>query len=439
MILEKDLIYTRKNVKMVNKIFSIENNPRLGRTFIRLFGLKFNYINKKVIMKPTYKEALEKIHKKYKNNEKIKVGFLVNQNAKWNAENLYNLLANHNAFEPVILVSAYDSLHYQKDITKDSVSENYNFFKSTGKNVLKAYDEKAHKYLDLQQFDIDILFYQQPWGIDKSQSIDIVSNYALCCYYAYGISVLDCPLEVRPFHEKLYSYFIPNKQTFNLLKKYEIKDLNNLKIIGYPKLDVYNDLTKKEDTSKKTIIYAPHHSYNRSVHIGTFDKLGKQILKFAKQHSEYNWIFKPHPDLKEVLYKDIRFGKKFVDKYYQEWAKLGQSYEKGSYFQLFMDSDLLITDCDAFLLEYMPTGSPIIRLERKGGTKLSELGQDIIQGIYRVRKFKDFKKSFDEVMNKNNDELLNKRKEITENIIRKTKNASKNIVQDLEKIIKGSL
>ena len=419
---------------MINKIFNIENDPKSGRTIFWLCGLKISFINKNNLTKPDYKEALSKINRKYKNNEKIKVGFLVNQCAKWNAENLYNLLNEHETFEPVILVSPYNTLHEQKDLTKDSVEDLYNFFKATGKNVVKAYDEKARQYIELHQFDIDILFYQQPWGLDKNQDAEIVSRYAICCYYAYGISVLDHSLGVRPFHEKLHSYFIPNEQTFKLLKKYEIRDLNNLKIIGYPKLDIYNNLTKGK-TTKKTIIYAPHHSYNRSVHIGTFDKLGKQVLEFAKQHNEYNWIFKPHPDLKEVLYKDIRFGKKFVDKYYQDWTNLGQSYEKGNYFQMFMDSDLLITDCDAFLLEYMPTGSPIIRLERKNSTKLSELGQEIVQGIYRIGKFEDFRKTFDELMTKNNDMLLNKRKEITDNIIRKTKNASGNIVLELEKLL----
>ncbi len=423
---------------MLDKMFAIENDLKLGRTVIKICGLKISFINKNIIYKPDYSEIISKIQNKYQNNEKIRVGFFVNQNAKWNAENLYNLFADHKAFEPVVLVTAYDTLHKQKDLTKDSVEENYNFFKSTGKNVLKAYDEDDHKYLDLKQFDIDILFYQQPWGFDKTQSIDVVSNYSLCCYYAYGISVLDCALEVRPFHEKLYSYFVPNEQTFQHLKKYEINDLSNMKIVGYPKLDVYNNLTK-EETPKKTIIYAPHHSYNRGLHIGTFDKLGEKILEFAKQHNEYNWIFKPHPDLKEVLYKDRRFGKKFVDEYYQEWSELGQSYEKGNYFEMFMNSDLLITDCDSFLLEYMPTLSPIIRLERKGATNLSELGQEIIKGIYRVNNFKEFEKIFNDLMLNNSDNLLESRKNITENIIRKTKNASGNIIKEFEKILKEDI
>ena len=67
---------------------------------------------------------------------------------------------------------------------------------------------------------------------------------------------------------------------------------------------------------------------------------------------------------------------------------------------------------------------------------MSELGQEIVQGMYRTKNFDDFRNIFEELMIKNNDELLNKRKEITENIIRKTKNASENIVRELEEVIK---
>ena len=108
------------------------------------------------------------------------------------------------------------------------------------------YDEEKEKYLDIKDFNIDILFYQQPWGISSVQGVEKVYESVLCCYYAYGISVLETPIEVRPFHEKLFKYFIPNKETESYLKKFEINKLENLNIVGYPKLDIYNILTKKD-------------------------------------------------------------------------------------------------------------------------------------------------------------------------------------------------
>lgn len=414
-------------------LVEVKDNCATGRTTLSLCGLKFSFINKKLVRRPNYDEVLSKIQAKHQNNEKVRVGFLVNENCKWNAENLYNLLEENNAFEPIVLVTLYNTRHQKKDMTKSSLQENYDFFTNSGKRVIKAYDEENERYLDIANFDIDILFYQQPWGLDESQSIEVVSKSSLCCYYAYGISVLECPSEVRPFHEKLFAYFIPNDETKECLKKFEINSLENLVVVGYPKLDIYNDL-EKNTQDKKTIIYAPHHSYNRGLKIGTFNKNGKEILEFAKQHPEFNWIFKPHPDLKEVLYKDKRFGKEFSENYYAQWASIGKIYDKGNYFEQFMTSDILITDCDSFLLEYMPTLNPLIRLERKGSAKLSPIGKKIVKGIYRVNNFSECASILKRLDTPNQDTLKEKRIEITDSILRKTKFASANIIKELEKL-----
>lgn len=411
----------------------VENDYNKGRTILNLFGIKFSIVNKKLIEYPDYNKAISKIREKHANNKKIRVGFLVSENCKWNAESLYNLLEENENFEPVILVTLYTSRHYKKDFTKKSVEDNYNFFVNSGKRVIKAYDEENEKYLDIKDLDIDILFYQQPWGNYYLQSANAVAESCLCFYYAYGISAVDTPIEIRPFHERLYKYFIPNEETEQGLKKYKFNKINNFAIVGYPKLDIYNNLERNKQ-DKKTIIYAPHHSYCRRLKLGTFPKTGLKMLKYAQEHPEYNWIFKPHPDLKEVLYKDKKYGPKFAENYYQEWAKIGKLYDKGNYFELFMSSDILITDCDAFLLEYMPTLNPIIRLDRWDSNKLSIIGKRIIKGIYRAYSFKKCQNILEKLLKTEKDELFDIRKEITETILRKTKNASANIVKELEKV-----
>ena len=73
-------------------LFKVENNFKTGRTTYRILGLKFSYINPKLVQRPDYTPVISKIQNKYNNKEKIRVGFLVNENCKWNAEYLYNLL-----------------------------------------------------------------------------------------------------------------------------------------------------------------------------------------------------------------------------------------------------------------------------------------------------------------------------------------------------------
>ena len=165
-------------------LFRLEHNYKAGRTIVRVLGLKMSFINKKLIQRPDYSQALVKIKDKYNRKEKIRVGFLVSENSKWNAESLYNLLEENENFEPVVLVTLYTTRHNKQDFTKTSVEDNYNFFISAGKRVQKVYDEENEKYLDIKDFGVDILLYQQPWGISQEQSIERVSETAICCYYA---------------------------------------------------------------------------------------------------------------------------------------------------------------------------------------------------------------------------------------------------------------
>ena len=109
-------------------------------------------------------------------------------------------------------------------------------------------------------------------------------------------------------------------------------------------------------------------------------------------------------------------------------------YEKGDYFNLFMSSDLLITDCVSFLLEYIPCGSPLIRLERSKRDNMSNLGKEILKGIYRVYNFKELNKVFNQLIVEDKDPLKEIREDINVRIAGKGKNASLNIVKELESL-----
>lgn len=160
------------------------------------------------------------------------------------------------------------------------------------------------------------------------------------------------------------------------------------------------------------------------------------MQKFALKHPEYKWIFKPHPNLRNTLYQDKRYGKEFADKYFETWKAIGEIKEKGNYFKEFANSDMLITDSCSFLLEYMPTQKPIIRFTNKNSkVKFSDFGKKIAQGLYQVYNFQDFVNKFNEIMKNNNDPIAQKRKELAKTIIGKT-SASQKIIDELINIAK---
>ena len=398
------------------KLFELKNDIKKLRTEIKILGIKLKFRNSKLFQYPDYSFALTKIRKKHRNNQKIRVGFLVSESSKWNAEELYNLLEKSDAFEPVILLTLLESVHQGIDNTRNKLNEYYDFFIEQGKCVVKVYDEKTREYLDLENFDVDILFYQQPWELPEIHQPNYVSEYAITCYFPYGLDIFDLKLVNIDFHEYLHTYFIPNEEISLLRQKYRTADVHNEKIVGFPKLDIYRNLQREPELDKKTIIYAPHFSYDKKnlLSIGTFDKFGTKILEFAKHHSEFNWIFKPHPALKKTLIEDKNFGEGFSNEYFSEWEKVGCVFDSGNYFEHFMNSDLLITDASSFLLEYLPTEQPIIRLVPKPErAKLNPFGSFLSSAWYKADSFELFEKLFGEIFLLNDDFLSDTRKNIT--------------------------
>ena len=50
---------------------------------------------------------------------------------------------------------------------------------------------------------------------------------------------------------------------------------------------------------------------------------GEKILEFAKQHNEYNWIFKPHPRFKYAVICNNIMSKNEIENYenHKNWKK----------------------------------------------------------------------------------------------------------------------
>ena len=77
-------------------------------------------------------------------------------------------------------------------------------------------------------------------------------------------------------------------------------------------------------------------------------------------------------------------SEKEVEDYYANWQKIGNVIESGNYFELFAESDLMITDCGSFLVEYFLTQKPLIHLLRKDAREQSSLNERILKYYYSL-------------------------------------------------------
>ena len=426
--------------KLFESVLEIEN--RTDRLAIYLFEKQILNINLNQFIRKElqfrYMKNLLKLKLKIK-FKKIRVFFLVTDVAKWTCQSFYNELKNSKFFEPIICISLYNNKASKISLLQ-VYEDGIKYFKEHSMKFIKLYDIEKEEYLSIKDFKPDIIFYQQPWGLIDNQSILNTSKYALTCYIPYCFYSMDGKHNyLKYFHERLWKYFV---ETSYHKQKYEQDyPCANCYVSGSPKLDNYQLIDKEKilntKSSKKRIIYAPHHSFEIGVDnaVATFKENGKFILELAKKHPETEWIFRPHPVFADRLLLYNIMTKEEIIQYYSEWEKIGIiSKNTDNYYEQFLSSDCLITDCISFLSEYLPTGKPVIHLRRKEQRfPFLYILEKITETYYQSHNNEELSNYFEEVVIKGKDYLKEKRHEALKYLIfEENQNAGRNIRKYLE-------
>lgn len=376
------------------------------------------------------------IHKKLsrilqRHTRKIRIGFLVTENEKWCCQSLFDKLKESPYFEPVLVLSSLTMAHPLEYLRK-KFEKNRAFFQAACGNIVEAYDPQTNTFRSLKSLGLDIIFYQQPWNIAKKHRILSTAGFALPCYVPYcfedGVTMLR--LNFYHFHGFLFREYVNHPA----IKQDYIRvgfPKKHIKAVGWPKLEPY--LQQNTSAPKKYVIYAPHHAIEAgSIRLGTFAWNGHFMLEYAKQHPQFNWIFKPHPRCKvSFLAEGLFKNRQEMDDYYQQWAELGTTCEAGNYIDLFKQTRCLITDCSSFLVEFLPTEQPVIHLKRKDENTAANIAKQIVSAYYPVFDLDALKQTLYTVLEKGEDPMrpvrLNKLKEL-----QLVQPAADNIIRDLQ-------
>lgn len=301
-----------------------------------------------------------------KRKSPIKVNFLVINLGMWKSNKLFKLLKNDERFDPCIVTSFIpgDSDNY-KEYVQNSILE---YFASLDYPVIPTYDPKTKQSVDISNIESDVVFFPQPYH-DSPKSLP---NNVLFGYIPYDYPIQD----EKVFHNWLYQnicwrIFAVNKDYKNKEEKYSYSRGRNVKVVGYSNADYYFDnheiaenVWKLNDSQLKKIIWAPHHSILSTDTMGQslFLDLAETFLKLTEKYkNNCQFVFKPHPRLKDKLYQLESWGHKRTDEYFDAW-KNGENtdFVEGEYIDLFLSSDALIHDCSSFIAEYLYTKKPVM-------------------------------------------------------------------------------
>ena len=400
------------------------------------FGKEFFY-NMKVKQNLDYIEKNQKsVLKKLKNKSVLNVIFYVYDESKWKSQSVYDLMEQDDRFNPMIVVTkncaVEGNANYQ---TSEDVKKCYEFFKNKGANVEFGYDIEQAEFIPFEKFNPDIIIYSHPWYVYKTQGPVICSKFALTFYIPYFIPASEQWHEYGlRFHQYLFRHYVPT----DLVKGFYSKNMPNggksLKVVGHPILDNY---TNNQQKDKKYTIYAPHWTVcGDNLRFGTFDWSGAKILDFAKAHPELNWVFRPHPLMYNFMQTSGFMLKEEVDKYFDEWKKIGIYSHGGDYTDLFNESCAMITDCGSFLTEYFVTENPVIHLVSDKFTPNMTI-KEIDKTYYTAHNWEEAEKHLNEILLNKNDYKKSDRINLLQKLNLKNSCSAKRIVDDILNSIAG--
>ncbi len=326
-----------------------------------------------------------------KKKDIINFGFVVYTSTMWNTDELYHLLDNNDRFKVGIIVA-----HCEMADEKASELEYVNtllYFRNRGYRVYELCDVN-----DIKEYDI--LFYLSPFKF-RENKINLVHLptciSVLHTSYSYMLSGNMEKLNLWMYHLSML-YFTDSKFYKKKLENVSVYSGNAI-YCGFPKMDQYYNSISHRFTSKKVIIYAPHHSVSyKKYKSATFESNYLEFLRLAEEFSDTTyWIYKPHPILKSNSVKAGIFkNTDEYDEYEEKWKALDNARveNSGDYFALFKASDAMITDSVSFLAEYQFTNKPLLLLE-SGEEVYNEFGNDILRILYKcpgndIRGIKEF-------------------------------------------------
>lgn len=375
----------------------------------------------------------------------LKVLFFLIWDNNWKCDSLFKKMLEMPEFNPLIVICPI--VNNGREYMIENLKKVTDYFQRKGYPCVCAYNEKTDTYVDVHQFQPDIIFYTNPYKglVDDRYYINQYSN-VLSCYVNYFYVTNSEPWAcAENFHMSLWKYYLEYPLLMEQIKKLVRPISIRGKVVGYPLFDTFRqyEISDKDwpviRSCRKRIIWAPHHTISGNTEIyamSTFEKYYDYMWQMAEKYkNEIDIVFKPHPLLKPHLYEAEEWGKERTDAYYEKWATgANTAFVDGEYVGLFLASNAMIHDCNSFTVEYLAANKPAMFLD-SGMTddKINEAGKEARACYYKGYCEADIENFIKMIIEGGTDELKEKREAFYKNYILPPngKLAAENIIDDL--------
>ena len=306
----------------------------------------------------------------------------------------------------------------------------------------------------LKAINPDYIFKQSPWDDDveygyRSQQI-MFSKLCYTPYYGIQITENFSPTDTynlhtdQNLHRKAWAIFLEAAVTGVIsYRNSNICGASHRVPTGLPKYEYiqnsllhHNTAKKQVQTDIKTILWAPHHSFDKNwLNFGTFPKTYKTILEIART-GKYAFIFRPHPLFKRNLINSDLLTEEIFNTFLDDFLSLPNTDYSltNDPIEDFKKSDLLLSDGISFLASYQVYNKPIIWIEHQDHALLTKIGKIMTESIYIVKQddIKYLPELLSKIIDYGNDPLEIKRQKFVKDILLGKGRPSKKILDFLE-------
>ncbi|MFT9099056.1 MAG: hypothetical protein ABF461_04465 [Zymomonas mobilis subsp. pomaceae] len=386
-------------------------------------------------------------------SQKIKVLFLIHNISMWDSlHDIYMIMRESDNFEPVVATSPRYFPETQDYQAEEDVHQGLEKEAIPHIRFKNNFDEALQV---IKAIGPDIIFRQMPWEVNTPESFQTQNlNFARLCYVPYyGLNILerltsgeeeeqDFSID-QYFHRMCWRIYCENDLLYQRMKKKALRGGDNIVVSGHPKLDrLWNARKhpawpiKSEGKKKFRLIWAPHHSVGEGwLDFGTFPQSFGDMLHWAENAPDIEFVLKPHPLLFNALLLYQIFTEAQVEQFKKLWNRLPNTalVEGGDYGPLLAASDAMITEGVSFLAEYQVFyDKPLIFLDSQRHRAFNEIGQKIMRGAYDVTTIAQAQAFIDNYRQEGNDPLHAIRKENFEMMVPWPGQAAKRIVDDIQ-------
>ena len=395
-----------------------------------------------------FAESQRQAAQRLRDRDVINVAFQLTAPSIWKNDYLYQAMERSDRYHPYIVIMPSTFFrHDDRASVEATIDATECFVKEKGYEYVLPYDRQSHRWKDFcQSHKPDIMVFSVPYKDTFPKYYIYNFRDTFTCLIPYAFISFD----IRKlqygliFHSLVGLHVVETEIHKQMAAKVAYNKAINCVVTGYPGIEVFlrKDYLpkmqwKQQETLKKRVIWAPHHTIESVAGYSTFLRYCDSMLDLARRYSDrVQFVFKPHQVLKLKLHK--LWGVERTEQYYSRWKSLSNGQlEEGSYVDLFLASDAIIHDSGSFTTEYLYVGKPCMFLVSDGDmeAKFNEFGKQAYAQYYKGHSLEEIEKFLLHVVLEGNDPMFVQRENFLKTVLTPNRMPSELIIEAIERKI----